>query len=107
MASVRSRTKIQRLGIPFTQPTPTYCAKRKSMMTNQQRSIASRSGSFSESNCFERPHHESDSHDHLLEPLSERVIVGGGLRNLIHRYINHEIDRKSTRLNSSHLGISY
>jgi hypothetical protein len=60
-------------------------------MTNQQRSIASRSGSFSESNCFERPHHESDSHDHLLEPLSERVIVGGGLRNLIHRYINHEI----------------
>src|ERR1022692_1660846 len=75
MASVRSRTKIQRLGIPFTQPTPTYCAKRKSMMTNQQRSIASRSGSFSESNCFERPHHESDSHDHLLEPLSERVMV--------------------------------
>src|SRR3712207_7914956 len=37
----------------------------------------------------------------------ERVVVGGGRSSTRWRIVVHKLDRKSTRLNSSHANISY
>src|SRR5262245_62246810 len=47
---------------------------------------------------------------HIMAILSDANAVGSMnsvVQNPERHYLNHRVDRKSTRLNSSHLGISY